>query len=157
MDFFSTYQRLNTLTITSATIELFVWLLVKNEIGIHVYSYFIPTGNPNCISRLSWVRMFAIFKSSMQVHYSHFRTFLFVCVNGACLGFVIWQTIKCINSYIEQPIGTMLKMKKSSVLTFPAIAVCGCYSEHNFDYNFEMVYEYSYFYKQDLKKTCDIR
>ena len=102
--------------------------------------------------------MFAIFKSSMQVHYSHFRTFLFVCVNGACLGFVIWQTIKCINSYIEQPIGTMLKMEKSTDLNFPAIAVCGFNSEYHYNDYLEKVYEsYSYFDKQYLKETCDIR
>ena len=101
--------------------------------------------------------MFGIFASSMQARYVHFRTFLFVCVNGACLGFVIWQTIKCVNSYIEQPIGTMLKMKKSTELTFPAIAVCGCYSEYHFNHNFEKVYEYSYFDKEHLRETCDIR
>ena len=101
--------------------------------------------------------MFGIFESSMQARYVHFRTFLFVCVNGACLGFVIWQTIKCINSYIEQPIGTMLKMEKSIDLTFPAIAVCGYYSEYHFNHNFEQVYEYSYFDKQGLKNTCEIR
>ena len=106
---------------------------------------------------LSCVLMFGIFESSMQARYVHFRTFLFVCVNGACLGFVIWQTIKCVNSYIEQPIGTMLKMKKSTELTFPAITVCGFSSEFHYDKNFEKVYTYSYFDQQYLENTCGIR
>ena len=94
----------------------------------------------------------------MQAFHSNIRTFLFVCINGLCLGFVIWQTMKCINTYIEKPIGTRLKMEKSTALTFPAITVCGRYfAGYNFDKNFNTVHKWSYYEKFYLQDTCDIR
>ena len=53
------------------------------------------------------------------------RAFLKYWVNGLCLGFVIWQIIKCTTKYIEKPQGTDVRQKKISDLPFPAITVCG--------------------------------
>ena len=93
----------------------------------------------------------------MQALYSNVRTFFFVCINGSCLGFVIWQTIHCINTYIEKPIGTRLKMEKSIALPFPAITVCGYHSDMKYDENFNMVYKSVYFETKYLANTCNIR
>ena len=57
------------------------------------------------------------------------RTFLCSCINGICLGFVIWQTIKCMIKFIEKPKGTEVSMKKSANLSFPAITVCGLFGK----------------------------
>ena len=56
-----------------------------------------------------------------------FRTFICSCINGICLGFVIWQTIKCMKKFIENPKGTEVSMKKSTNLPFPAITICGLF------------------------------
>ena len=93
----------------------------------------------------------------MQAFQSYVRTFLFVCVNGSCLGFVIWQTMNCINTYIEKPIGTRLKMEKSIALPFPAITVCGYHSLYTYDKSFNKVYKSFYFDTNYLEETCNIR
>ena len=80
-----------------------------------------------------------ISESSMQAFQSNARTFLFICVNGSCLGFVIWQTIHCINTYIEKPIGTRLKMEKSTSLPFPAITVCRYRSVYTHDKSYNKI------------------
>ena len=61
------------------------------------------------------------------------RTFISLShlFNGFCLGFVIWQTMKCMTKYIERPIGTAISIKKSTDLAFPAITVCGLFGEFN--------------------------
>ena len=46
-------------------------------------------------------------------------------LNGFCLGFVVWQTIKCMTKFIGEPKGTEISMKQSTDLPFPAITVCG--------------------------------
>ena len=46
-------------------------------------------------------------------------------INGACLAFVIWQTIQCIAKYIDKPQGTAISMKKSANLPFPDVTICG--------------------------------
>ena len=60
-----------------------------------------------------------------------FRTLISLSywINGLCMGFVIWQTIKCITRYIEKPKGTEISMKESADLPFPAITVCGSFGK----------------------------
>ena len=62
-----------------------------------------------------------------------FRTFISLSYlfNGFCLGFVIWQTMKCLTKYIAKPTGSDISMKKSIDLAFPAITVCGLFGEFN--------------------------
>ena len=53
-----------------------------------------------------------------------FQSLLVICVNGSCLGFVIWQVITCFKTYNDKPIGTLMQLEKSADITFPAITVC---------------------------------
>ena len=85
------------------------------------------------------------------------RTCMFVCINGSCLGFVLWQTIKCINAYIEKPIGTRLKMEKSTALPFPSITVCGAEFMFRYDEYFNKFLRATYYDIVYLKDTCNIR
>ena len=58
--------------------------------------------------------------------------FLFYSINGICLAFVLWQSIKCMTRYIQKPKGTTVSMAKSSqVMPFPAITVCGTFELDN--------------------------
>ena len=79
------------------------------------------------------------------------RTFISLShlFNGFCLGFVIWQTMKCMTKYIERPIGTAISIKKSTDLAFPAITVCGSFGK--FDYGMEG------FNETYLQNVCGIR
>ena len=83
----------------------------------------------------------------MRLFHPTFRSFLLVCVNGFCLGFVIWKTIECVNYYMDKPIGTKLGMKKSTDLPFPAITICG---------KFGMDTRAHYFNESYLKEKCNI-
>ena len=86
------------------------------------------------------------------------RTLLLVCVNGGCFAFVIWQAVKCINVYIDKPIGTRLKMEKSTDLTFPTITICGNEIKTKYNtINFEKYDEASYFDNGYAKDNCGIR
>ena len=93
----------------------------------------------------------------MEALQSNLRIFLFICINGACLGFVIWQTMNCIKTYIEMPIGTRLKMDKSTALPFPAITVCGTNIMIRYDDKFNKFEELIYYDTNYLKDTCKIR
>ena len=84
----------------------------------------------------------------MRLFHPTFRSFLLVCVNGFCLGFVIWKTIECVNYYMDKPIGTKLGMKKSTDLPFPAITICG-------KFGMDMIMA-QYFNETYLKEKCDI-
>ena len=53
-------------------------------------------------------------------------------VNGFCLAFVIWQTIKCMTKYIEKPKGTEISMKQSANVSFPVITVCGLFGKDEY-------------------------
>ena len=59
--------------------------------------------------------------------------FLKYWVNGLCLGFVIWQIIKCTIKYNEKPQGTDVRQKKASELPFPAITICGDFGKDAID------------------------
>ena len=98
----------------------------------------------------------------MQGSHSNFRVFLLICVNGSCLGFVIWQSMKCINTYIEKPVGTRLNAEKSTDLPFPAITVCGrvldgYHHEMDSENNLVRVEDFHYYDINYLENTCDIR
>ena len=93
----------------------------------------------------------------MQTFQSNIQIFLFVWINGACLGFVIWQTMNCICAYIEKPIGTRLKMEKSTVLPFPSITVCGAEFMTRRDEYFNIFVRTTYYDIVYLKDTCNIR
>ena len=93
----------------------------------------------------------------MQTFQSNIQIFLFVWINGACLGFVIWQTMNCICTYIEMPIGTRLKMDKSTALPFPAITVCGTNIMIRYDEKFNKFEELIFYDTNYLKDTCKIR
>ena len=77
-------------------------------------------------------------------------TSLFFWINGFCLGFVIWQTIKCMTKYIKKPKGTEISMELSSDLPFPAITVCGSFGKdmYGYDLGFNSTY---------LQNVCGIR
>ena len=73
-------------------------------------------------------------------------------INGFCLGFVIWQTIKCMTKYIEKPKGTEISMKQSANLSFPAITVCGSFGTVEYEYGMDMILNGTY-----LQNVCGIR
>ena len=48
-----------------------------------------------------------------------------VSISLACLAFVFWQSVQCIEKYIENPQGTKLSLQRTSELhQFPAITIC---------------------------------
>ena len=76
---------------------------------------------------------------------------LLCCVNGLCLGFVVWQTIKCTTKYIHNPQVTIVSLKDSVNLPFPAITICGSFGKDD-DHHHEMRYNATY-----LQDVCDLR
>ena len=62
-------------------------------------------------------------------------TCLSYLINGFCLGFVIWQTIKCMTKFNENPKGTEISMKLSTDLPCPAITVCGSFGKDKYGYD----------------------
>ena len=77
-------------------------------------------------------RKMRVFHSSIKIK-DIIRTFLKCLVNGLCLGFVIWQIIKCYTKYIEKPQGTDVGQRKISDLPFPAITVCGEFGKDSYN------------------------
>ena len=50
---------------------------------------------------------------------------VYVSISLACFGFVFWQSVQCIEKYIENPQGTKLRLQRTSELhQFPAITIC---------------------------------
>ena len=41
-----------------------------------------------------------------------------------CMGFVTWQSTKCINKYVNNPQGTKLSVVYTNQTQFPAITIC---------------------------------
>ena len=65
-----------------------------------------------------------------QIDVSAFKTSAYLYISLACFGFVFWQSVQCIEKYIENPKGTKLSLKHTSELhQFPAITVCAPTSE----------------------------
>ena len=88
-----------------------------------------------------------------------FSSYFAACLcKWGCFAFVIWQAVKCINVYIDKPIGTRLKMEKSTDLTFPTITICGNEIKTKYNtINFEKYDEASYFDNGYAKDNCGIR
>ena len=72
-------------------------------------------------------------------------------INGFCLAFVIWQTIKCMTKYIEKPKATEISLKQSANVSFPVINVCGSYGK-NEEYGYNIIFNETY-----LQNVCGIR
>ena len=85
-----------------------------------------------------------------------FRSFLMFWINGSCMLFVIWKTIECIQHYVEIPIGTKLRMKRSADIPFPDITVCGNYGTEIslFTFGFGGGVKTNYFNHTYLKEIC---
>ena len=66
----------------------------------------------------------------MQAYYPNkfkqiFRTILLSLVNGACLSFVIYQTVNCTTKYINKHQVTIVSLKESHELpSSPEITIC---------------------------------
>ena len=92
----------------------------------------------------------------MQMFRPTFHSFLMLCINGSCMLFVIWKTIECIQHYVEIPIGTKLRMKRSADLPFPDITVCGKFRLESKTW-FGVVTNYTdYFNHTYLNEICDM-
>ena len=79
-----------------------------------------------------------------------FCSILLCCVHGLCLGFVVWQTIKCTTKYLRKTQVTIVSLKDSVELPFPALTICGTFGK---DYdNHEMRFNATY-----LQNVCDLR
>ena len=49
----------------------------------------------------------------------------YVSISLACFVFVFWQSVQCIEKYINNPQGTKLSLQRTSELhQFPAITIC---------------------------------
>ena len=59
----------------------------------------------------------------MQLVLKKVRKIFMICINVSCLVFVIWQTVQCIQHYVDAPIGVTLDLKKTPDLPFPDITV----------------------------------
>ena len=92
-------------------------------------------------------------KSKKLKKFCRSLTSLSFWINGFCLVFVIWQTLKCMSKYIEKPKATEMSMKQSANLPFPAITVCGSFGkdEHGLDWGFNWGFNFTY-----LKNVCGI-
>ena len=84
--------------------------------------------------------------------------FLLYVINGMCLVFVTWQTIKFLTNYIDEPKGTTVSMKKTAQMAFPAITVCGSstFSKTSTEEEY-FEEEYFPFNHTYLNETCGIR
>ena len=59
-----------------------------------------------------------------------------VSISLACLAFVFWQSVQCIDKYIKNPQGTKLSLHHTSEIhQFPAITICPRNpSKHKYDH-----------------------
>ena len=57
---------------------------------------------------------------------------IYFSISLACFTFVLWQSVQCIEKYIEKPQGTKLSLKHTSeIQQFPAITICSAYGYDN--------------------------
>ena len=55
---------------------------------------------------------------------------IYFFVTLACFAFVFWQSVQCIQKYIESPQGTKLSLKNTrEIHQFPAITICPWYND----------------------------
>ena len=78
-----------------------------------------------------------------------------ILINALCASTLIWQTIQCIEKYIENPKGVGVSMEMSKNEPFPIISVCPKYDDWIFMNGRGM--GYSGFNKTYLQDICDIR
>ena len=69
------------------------------------------------------------FQNKLKAFFKLFISFSY-WINGACLAFVIWQTIQCMEKYIDKPQATKISMKKSADLSFPSVTICGLFGKN---------------------------
>ena len=51
-------------------------------------------------------------------------------ITVACFAFVLWQSVQCIQKYIENPQGTKLSLQNTrEIHQFPAITICPWYND----------------------------
>ena len=54
----------------------------------------------------------------------------YVSISLACFVFVFWQSVQCIQKYIENPQGTKLSLQNTrEIHQFPAITICPWYND----------------------------
>ena len=80
----------------------------------------------------------------------NFHTSFFYIINGLCQAFVVWQSIKCATKYIQKPLGTVVSLKKSSDVPFPAVTVCGSFGKSQAGSTKGFNYTY-------LQEVCNLR
>ena len=90
----------------------------------------------------------------MQSFHTNFRSFFMVCINVSCLVFVIWQSVQCIQHYVDAPIGVTLNLKKTADLPFPDITVCGSFGKEKL--LFVGLGKTLYFNQTYLKENCEM-
>ena len=50
---------------------------------------------------------------------------IYFAITLACFAYVFWQSVQCIEKYIDNPQGTKLSLQRTSELhQFPAITIC---------------------------------
>ena len=65
---------------------------------------------------------------------SFIKSITYFSISLACLIFVLWQSVQCIEKYIEKPQGTRLLLQHiSEIQQFPAITICPYYLYHKYD------------------------
>ena len=79
-------------------------------------------------------------------------------LNGICVAFVIWYTIRAVTRFTERPQGTVISMKNSADLPFPAITICPNFGKFTKKSHFKYGRETNLvFNKTYLEKICGIR
>ena len=86
-----------------------------------------------------------------------YGTIVLYSLNGLCLIFVISNTIQSVTRFTERPQGTVVSMKKSAGLPFPAITICPNFGKYtlkvgNNSREMERIFNVTY-----LEKICGIR
>ena len=55
-------------------------------------------------------------------------------ITFGCFAFVLWQSVQCIEKYIEKPQGTRLSLQHASKIhQFPAITICPAILSNTYD------------------------
>ena len=90
----------------------------------------------------------------MQLVLKKVRKFFMICINVSCLVFVIWQTVQCIQHYMDAPISVTFDLKKTADLPFPDITVCGSFGKEKL--LFVGLGKTLYFNQTYLKENCEM-
>ena len=64
--------------------------------------------------------------------YTVIKRLIYFSITFACFAFVSWQSVQCIQKYIEKPQGTKLTLQHiSEIPQFPAITICRGYDKEH--------------------------